>query len=78
MVTSESLHTNNFISGAIEAPRYSCALGGAYATAVGIFGVVPILIPGQDVESDSFSANFMQAARMPEVLMVEQVLPVLL
>jgi len=34
MVLSESLETTNLISGAIEAPRYSCALAGAYATAV--------------------------------------------
>lgn len=31
---------------AIEAPRYSCALGGAVGTAVGIYGVVPILHSG--------------------------------
>lgn len=31
---------------AIEAPRYSCALGGALGTAVGIYGVVPILHSG--------------------------------
>ncbi|MDY9927889.1 nitrogenase component 1 [Methanosarcina sp.] len=46
MVIDESLQTTNIISGAIEAPRYSCALGGAYSTAVGIFGVVPILHSG--------------------------------
>ena len=31
---------------AIEAPRFSCALGGALGTAVGIYGVVPILHSG--------------------------------
>lgn len=46
MGVSEPLETNNVISGAIEAPRYSCALAGAYSTAVGIFGVVPILHSG--------------------------------
>src|SRR5512137_95373 len=30
----------------MEAPRYSCALAGAYSTAVGIYGVVPILHSG--------------------------------
>ncbi len=44
MVIGESLETNNIISGAIEAPRYSCALGGAYSTAVGILGVVPPIL----------------------------------
>jgi nitrogenase molybdenum-iron protein beta chain len=46
METSISSQTNEFTSDAIEAPRYSCALGGAYSTAVGIFGVVPILHSG--------------------------------
>ena len=46
MGISEPLEINNEISGAIEAPRYSCALAGAYSTAVGIFGVVPILHSG--------------------------------
>ncbi len=46
MPKSESLQTINLISGAIEAPRYSCALGGAYSTAIGIFDVVPILHSG--------------------------------
>ncbi|HEY9061830.1 MAG TPA: nitrogenase component 1 [Pseudobacteroides sp.] len=31
---------------AAEAPRYSCALGGAYSTAVAAFGTVPILHSG--------------------------------
>jgi nitrogenase molybdenum-iron protein beta chain len=43
---TNNLHSNNLVSGAIEAPRYSCALGGAYATAIGIFGVIPILHSG--------------------------------
>jgi nitrogenase molybdenum-iron protein beta chain len=30
----------------MEAPRYSCALAGAYSTAIGIYGVVPILHSG--------------------------------
>lgn len=30
----------------MEAPRYSCALGGAYSTAIGVYGVVPILHSG--------------------------------
>jgi nitrogenase molybdenum-iron protein alpha/beta subunit len=30
----------------MEAPRYSCALAGAYSTAVGIYGAVPILHSG--------------------------------
>jgi nitrogenase molybdenum-iron protein beta chain len=46
METSISSQTNEFTSDAIEAPRYSCALGGAYSTALGIFGVVPILHSG--------------------------------
>jgi nitrogenase molybdenum-iron protein beta chain len=33
-------------SPAIEAPRFSCALGGALGTAIGIYGVVPILHSG--------------------------------
>jgi nitrogenase molybdenum-iron protein beta chain len=32
--------------GAIEAPRYSCALGGAYSAALALFGAVPILHSG--------------------------------
>ncbi len=44
-IEAEAPSTENGL-GAIEAPRYSCALGGAYATAVGIFGVVPILHSG--------------------------------
>lgn len=31
---------------AVEAPRYSCALGGAYSTAVAAFGTVPVLHSG--------------------------------
>ncbi|HEX9059225.1 MAG TPA: nitrogenase component 1 [Clostridia bacterium] len=31
---------------AVEAPRYSCALGGAYSTAVAAFGTVPLLHSG--------------------------------
>lgn len=30
----------------LEAPRYSCALAGAYSTALGVFGTVPILHSG--------------------------------
>lgn len=30
----------------MEAPRYSCALAGAYSTAIGIYGVVPVLHSG--------------------------------
>lgn len=30
----------------MEAPRYSCALAGAYSTAIGIYGAVPILHSG--------------------------------
>lgn len=30
----------------LEAPRYSCALAGAYSTALGVFGAVPILHSG--------------------------------
>jgi nitrogenase molybdenum-iron protein beta chain len=33
-------------SDALEAPRYSCALAGAYSTAVGLYGTVPILHSG--------------------------------
>lgn len=32
--------------GSVEAPKYSCALGGAYGTAVGIYGLVPLLHAG--------------------------------
>jgi len=35
-----------FEHSAIEAPRFSCALGGALGTALGIYGVVPILHSG--------------------------------
>ena len=35
-----------FEPSAIEAPRFSCALGGALGTAIGIYGVVPILHSG--------------------------------
>lgn len=34
------------IPGAIEAPRYSCALGGAYSAALALYGAVPILHSG--------------------------------
>jgi len=34
------------VSTALEGPRYSCSLAGAYATSVGIFGVVPVLHSG--------------------------------
>src|SRR5664279_3413433 len=30
----------------IEAPKYSCALGGAYGTALGVYGLVPLLHSG--------------------------------
>ncbi|HEY0196524.1 MAG TPA: nitrogenase component 1 [Methanobacterium sp.] len=30
----------------VEAPKYSCALGGAYATTVGVYGLVPLLHAG--------------------------------
>ena len=30
----------------VEAPKYSCALGGAYGTALGVYGVVPLLHSG--------------------------------
>ncbi|MCQ6963650.1 nitrogenase component 1 [Methanolobus chelungpuianus] len=43
---TDSSQTGEFISDAIEAPRYSCALGGAYSTSIGIFGTVPILHSG--------------------------------
>lgn len=38
--------TGDITGSGIEAPRYSCALGGALGTAVGIYGVVPILHSG--------------------------------
>lgn len=38
--------TQTTSSSIMEAPRYSCALAGAYATATGIYGVVPILHAG--------------------------------
>ena len=44
--TQKSHETNDHPAGAVEAPRYSCALGGAYSTAVGFYGVVPILHSG--------------------------------
>lgn len=37
----ESLGTDS-----IEAPKYSCALGGAYGAAVGVYGMVPLLHSG--------------------------------
>ncbi len=30
----------------VEAPKYSCALGGAYGTALGVYGLVPLLHSG--------------------------------
>ena len=33
-------------TGSIEAPKYSCALGGAYGTALGVYGLVPLLHSG--------------------------------
>lgn len=33
-------------SDSVEAPKYSCALGGAYATTVGVYGLVPLLHSG--------------------------------
>ncbi|MDO9045481.1 MAG: nitrogenase component 1 [Methanobacteriaceae archaeon] len=30
----------------VEAPKYSCALGGAYGTALGVYGLVPLLHAG--------------------------------
>lgn len=32
--------------GSIEGPKYSCALGGAYGTALGVYGLVPLLHSG--------------------------------
>lgn len=49
MVISEAeaaAESNYQGSAAIEAPRFSCALGGALGTAVGIYGTVPILHSG--------------------------------
>lgn len=34
------------ITDSVEAPKYSCALGGAYATTVGVYGLVPLLHSG--------------------------------
>lgn len=33
-------------TGSLEAPKYSCALGGAYGTALGVYGLVPLLHSG--------------------------------
>jgi len=33
-------------TGSIEAPKYSCALGGAYGTVLGVYGLVPLLHSG--------------------------------
>lgn len=35
-----------FATGVIEAPKYSCALAGAYGTALGVYGLVPMLHSG--------------------------------
>jgi hypothetical protein len=62
---------------AIEAPRFSCSLGGALGTAVGIYGTVRILHSGAGVESASSSGSCMPVVRMPEVPREEPVHPVL-
>lgn len=43
----------------VEAPRHSCALGGAYASALATFGAVPILHAGQGCGiAQNFGQNF--------------------
>lgn len=50
----------------LEAPRYSCALAGAYSTALGVFGTVPILHSGMGAAWHNCRASFMPEERMPE------------
>ncbi|MGB9979177.1 nitrogenase component 1 [Methanobacterium sp.] len=45
--TNESISSSDPLgTGSIEAPKYSCALGGAYGTALGVYGLVPLLHSG--------------------------------
>jgi nitrogenase molybdenum-iron protein beta chain len=44
--TKTNVSANDLGIDAIEAPRYSCALGGAYGTALGVYGVVPVIHGG--------------------------------
>src|SRR6202142_2823261 len=39
-------YDNKFGNEFVEAPKYSCALAGAYGTALGIYGIVPLLHAG--------------------------------
>jgi len=39
-------YDNEFGNEFVEAPKYSCALAGAYGTALGVYGVVPLLHAG--------------------------------
>ncbi|KZX15081.1 nitrogenase component 1 [Methanobrevibacter filiformis] len=43
---SSSIQLNSYEGESVEAPRYSCALSGAYGTTLGIRGAVPILHSG--------------------------------
>lgn len=45
--------------GVVEAPRYSCALGGAYMSALAVYGAVPILHSGAGCGmAQNFGQNF--------------------
>ena len=52
MSTKENENVENIQSSdplgtdSVEAPKYSCALGGAYGTALGVYGLVPLLHAG--------------------------------
>ncbi|MDP3441742.1 MAG: nitrogenase component 1 [Ignavibacteria bacterium] len=43
---SSILSSDPFGEDSIEAPKYSCALGGAYGTVLGVYGLVPLLHSG--------------------------------
>ena len=42
----EKVYDNTLGTEFVEAPKYSCALAGAYATALGVYGLVPLLHAG--------------------------------
>lgn len=45
-VTKDISVDNSRVTDSVEAPKYSCALGGAYATTVAVYGLVPLLHSG--------------------------------
>jgi len=58
-VTALRASENSKYPGVVEAPRYSCALGGAYMAALATFGAVPILHSGAGCGmAQNFGQNF--------------------